>query len=300
MAHGVAQRDQGLIAAVQTHRHMAGRVTRCVDERDTRNNFVALTCQRPLDTFCGKAVDRASDELEHFRADLICEAVLAPVGMLCLADDIFGFGEERLIKVVADAPDVIGVRVGDHDMGDVTWSEACGFQIADKAACGFEPAVARADIYEDFGLGCLDQEVICMAVALFWREIMRGEKGLHLFAGGVDPKARCGHGKEAIGEHAELHIAHGKAENTAIACGGCAKRRGGRLRQRGGQRKGRHRCGNFEDVTAGWFDQAHGRLPCLILGESRAARAKRNAFRECVRCFRRGERRSARACRFRG
>ena len=263
----VARHQQALAPVRDDEGGVARRMPRGRHHRDARRYLrLALDHRRALGNGLQRALG-ANDEGLHGFGHLVHAPLGHPPVVLARLNRVSGLGVAQLVEVVDQAPDVVGMGVGQRHQRHVLQRVARRLEVGGQpAGRGLEP-LAGADIDQHRLVPGLDEDVVGVAVVRLGREEPFGQERLQLLLRHVRRDAAGGDGEVAVAQDRHADAADLRAEDAGhLLAGGLERRRWGR----GGGGEGAER-------------PASGHAHCAMVPSPSAARKARAQRRPASR-----------------
>ncbi len=122
MVSDAIAKDHDCVAAfANLERHVTGRVPERGARSDTGYNFIAVVKEGDVVFNAGKAAGGPHSESRAVIADGVHGFRVGPIVPFRLTDHVGGVRKQQIIEIIDKTPDVIGVGVGEYNVGDVIW-----------------------------------------------------------------------------------------------------------------------------------------------------------------------------------
>ena len=148
MGEGVASNDQP-VATGEFERNVALCVARCVDDAQPGDNFIPRFDHVHLALDGGVVATRAGDEARALGRQAACRGVAIPEIPFRAGHVETCTGRHQFIEFVDRPPEMVGMAMGEDDLGDLRFVDTGGFEIVPQFARRRHEAIAGAHIDQD-------------------------------------------------------------------------------------------------------------------------------------------------------
>lgn len=190
VADGIAAHHHRAVVLADLERHMPGRMARGRMGHHARQDFLAAVEKADLLFDQRQTPRRAHGKGCAGLADAVHRVGIGPIVPLVTRHHQPGLGKDRLVEIIQHPPQMIGMSMGEHHMGDVLGRQPFGRKTVQQPPGGWHEARPRTRVEQHHPILIAQQRQVAGRLKLIARHVVLVEDRRQLILGQSGEKKR--------------------------------------------------------------------------------------------------------------